>query len=124
MIGERIQIVRKDSGLSQEAFAKRLSVTRNVVAKYENGLVEPPELFINHFCMKFGISANWLQTGEGDMYTSMTEDDLFAEKMGEILSSENDMIKEIITKASELDEDYLKMLHQLIDGMLEKQTKK
>lgn len=124
MIGERLQIIRKDSGLSQEAFAKRLSVTRNVVAKYENGLVEPPELFINHLCMKFGVNENWLKTGDGDIYTAITEDDLMSEKLGNILASDNDMIKEIITKATELDEDYLKMLNQLIDGMLDKQSKK
>lgn len=124
MIGERIQLIRKNSDLSQEAFAKLLSVTRNIVAKYENGLVEPPELFLNHLCIKFGVSEVWLKTGEGDIYNVVTEDDLFSEKLGKILSSENEMIREIITKASELDDDYLKMLQQLIDSMLEKQLKK
>lgn len=124
MISERIQVIRKESGLSQEEFGKRLAVSRNVVAKYENGLVEPPELFINHLSIKFGVSENWLKTGEGEIYTAITEEDLFSEKLGKILASENDMIKDIISKASELDEDYLLMLHQLIDGMLAKQLKK
>jgi len=124
MIGERIQVIRKDSELSQEEFGKRLAVSRNVVAKYENGLVEPPKLFINHLCMKFGVREKWLKTGEGDIYATITEDDLYSEKLGLILASENDMIKDIITKASDLDEDYLIMLNQLIDGMLAKQSKK
>lgn len=124
MIGERIQEIRKENGLSQEEFGKRLAVSRNVVAKYENGLVEPPELFINHLCIKFGVSENWLKTGEGEIYSAITEEDLFSEKLGKILASENDMIKDIISKASELDDDYLLMLHQLIDGMLAKQLKK
>ncbi|MDC6267755.1 helix-turn-helix domain-containing protein [Lysinibacillus fusiformis] len=124
MIGERIQEIRKENGLSQEEFGKRLAVSRNVVAKYENGLVEPPELFINHLCIKFGVSENWLKTGEGETYSAITEEDLFSEKLGKILASENDMIKDIISKASELDDDYLLMLHQLIDGMLAKQLKK
>ncbi|MEQ6049519.1 helix-turn-helix transcriptional regulator [Lysinibacillus capsici] len=124
MIGERIQEIRKENGLSQEEFGKRLAVSRNVVAKYENGLVEPPELFINHLCIKFGVSENWLKTGEGEIYGAITEEDLFSEKLGKILASENDMIKDIISKASELDDDYLLMLHQLIDGMLAKQLKK
>ncbi|MFW7187304.1 helix-turn-helix domain-containing protein [Lysinibacillus sp. BNK-21] len=124
MIGERIQEIRKENGLSQEEFGKRLAVSRNVVAKYENGLVEPPELFINHLCIKFGVSENWLKTGEGEVYSAINEEDLFSEKLGKILASENDMIKDIISKASELDDDYLLMLHQLIDGMLAKQLKK
>ncbi|MFJ7662987.1 helix-turn-helix domain-containing protein [Lysinibacillus sp. NPDC097162] len=124
MIGERIQVIRKESDLSQEEFGKRLAVSRNVVAKYENGLVEPPELFLNHLCMKFGVSEDWIKTGQGDIYAAITEDDLVSEKLGIILASDNDMIKDIITKAYELDEDYLLMLNQLIDGMLAKQSKK
>lgn len=124
MIGERIQLIRKNSELSQEAFAKQLSVTRNIVAKYENGLVDPPGLFLNHLCIKFGVSEEWLKNGVGEIYSITTDDDLFSEKLGKILMSDNDMIKDIVTKATELDEDYLKMLHQLIDGMLEKQLKK
>lgn len=123
MISERIKTVRKNGKLSQELFAGRLSVTRNIIAKYENGLVEPTEIFIKHLCREFSVSEKWLKSGEGDIYTAATEDDIFSEKLGEVLISENEIIKEIVTKAIELDEDYLIMLNQLIDGMLNKQTK-
>lgn len=123
-IGERIQIVRKGHDLSQEIFAKQLSVTRNMVAKYENGLVYPSDLFINHLCVKFGVSKTWLTTGEGEMYSATTEDDFFSEVIGEIITLENKLINEIIIRLTKLDDDYLKMLHQLVDSMHEKQLKK
>lgn len=123
LVGERIKIIRKEEKLSQEVFAERLSVTRNIIAKYENGLVEPSEIFIKHLCREFSVCENWLKSGEGDIYAATTNEDIFSEKLGEVLMSENDMIKEIVTKAVELDEDYLVMLNQLIDGMLNKQSK-
>lgn len=123
MIGERIKFIRKKEKLSQAVFADRLSVTRNIIAKYENGLVKPTEIFIKHLCREFSVCENWLKYGDGDIYKAVTEEDLFSEKLGEILISENDMIKEIIMKALELDEDYLNMINQLIDSLLTKQTK-
>lgn len=124
LLGERIKIIRKNGKLSQEVFAERLSVTRNIIAKYENGLVEPSEIFIKHLCREFSVCERWLKSGEGDIYAVTTDEDVFSEKLGEILMSDNEMIKEIVTKANELDEDYLVMLNQLIDGMLNKQSKK
>lgn len=123
LLGERIKIVRKNEKLSQELFAVRLSVTRNIIAKYETNLVEPTEIFIKYLCKEFGVSEHWMKTGEGDIYAASTSEDFFSEKIGEILMTENEVIKEIVTKASELDEDYLNMLNQLIDSMLNKQMK-
>lgn len=46
-VGNRIKSVRNIIKLSQENFAKSLSITRNMVAKYENDLVDPPEILID-----------------------------------------------------------------------------
>lgn len=62
--------------------------------------------------MKYKVNVNWLKTGEGDIFTSNE------------FGIENDILKETIIKLRQLDEDYLKMLNQLIDGMLDKQSKK
>lgn len=123
LLGERIKIVRNNEKLSQELFAVRLSVTRNIIAKYETNLVEPTEIFIKYLCSEFGVSEHWIKTGEGDMYVPTSKDHFYAENIGELLMTDNEIIKEIVTKFSELDDDYLKMLNQLIDNMLEKQHK-
>lgn len=85
LIGERIKIIRNNSGQSQSVFAKHLSVTRNVIAKYENGIVEPPELFIKHMCSEFSVNENWLRTGEGNTYSVVIDKDSFAAKIHKIV---------------------------------------
>ncbi|MFA1738252.1 hypothetical protein [Lysinibacillus fusiformis] len=69
-------------------------------------------------------SDTWLTTGDGEMYSATTDDDFFSEVIGEIITLENKLINEIIIRLAKLDDDYLKMLHQLVDSMHEKQLKK
>lgn len=61
-IGRRIKQVRKDADLTQEAFAKRLSVTRGAVGNWElgKGIKRDNLLSISN---AFGCSVEWLATG-------------------------------------------------------------
>ena len=45
-INERIKAVRKNSGLSQTAFAERLGTTRGVITNLEGEKTEPNEPFL------------------------------------------------------------------------------
>lgn len=60
MIGENIQRFRKEAHLSQEELAERVGVSRQTVAKWENGTTVPDI----HACMAmsdvFGISLDTL----------------------------------------------------------------
>ena len=123
-IGERIRKVRKNEDLSQEAFANKMAVTRNMIATYELNRVEPTDLFIDSLCTKFNIDEKWLRSGEGEMYITLDENDRFAALLGDILVTENEQIKDIITKTLELDEVDLKIINQLIDSLIEKNEKK
>ena len=66
-IGKRIVAVRKHYGLSQQKFADRIDVKRNTVSKYEYDLVTPSSASITLICREFGVSRDWLMTGEGEM---------------------------------------------------------
>ena len=67
---DRIKQIRKIKGFSQTEFGKIVGVSRDVISNYEMGRVEPPDLFINHICSTFGISEDWLRTGNGEMFIS------------------------------------------------------
>jgi len=123
-IGERIRKVRKNEDLSQEAFANKMAVTRNMIATYELNRVEPTDLFIDSLCTKFNIDEKWLRSGEGEMYIVLDENDKFAALLGDVLLTENEQIKDIITKTLELDEGDLIIINQLIDGLIKKNEKK
>lgn len=72
---ERIREIRKEAGLTQEAFAKRLGIKRNTVATYETTNKMPMDSILTSICREFGINEEWLKTGNGEMYTSSSNSD-------------------------------------------------
>lgn len=77
-LGERIKMIRKSAGLTQEKFAIKLGLKRNSVANYEIGRNIPLEAIQNSICREFNINKKWLMTGDGEMYSSSTDDLMIA----------------------------------------------
>ena len=69
-MNERIKLIRKEASLTQEAFAARLSLTRNFIAQVEMGVKEPSDRTIRDICREFGVNEIWLREGEGDPYVN------------------------------------------------------
>ncbi|MBQ5824228.1 MAG: helix-turn-helix domain-containing protein [Clostridia bacterium] len=82
-IGDRILKLRKEAGLSQEAFAEQLGVSRQSVSKWESGVATPDTDKIIAMCDIFGVSTDYLLIGEpeqdspeeADEYTASADDD-------------------------------------------------
>lgn len=72
-MSERIRILRQALGLSQTEFAKKMGMTRSMVSNMELGLIEIPDYKIEMICKVFNVRANWLRTGEGDMFNPASE---------------------------------------------------
>lgn len=68
-IGEKIQKLRKQRGLSQEALAEKVTVTRQTISKWELGQSIPDLHFIARLSEIFNVSADYLIKDE------MTEPD-------------------------------------------------
>ena len=67
---ERIRMLRKKEKLSQEAFGKRLGVSRSVIKNIElDALARPDQKLslIKLVCKEFSVSEDWLLYGKGDM---------------------------------------------------------
>ena len=58
MIGDRIKKLRKRSGMSQEILAAQLSVVRQTVSKWENGLSVPDAEIVIKMSKLFHVSVN------------------------------------------------------------------
>lgn len=69
---DRIREIRKANGLTQEAFAERLCMTRNYITQLEMGAKEPGDRTIRDICREFGVNELWLRTGEGNMYAEQS----------------------------------------------------
>ena len=62
--GQRIQKLRTDASLSQEAFANMLGVSRQSVSKWEADKAFPEVDKLAVIAREFGVSCDWLITGE------------------------------------------------------------
>ena len=59
-IGERIKEIRKENGLSQQAFGKVLAVSQDTVSLWENGKSLPTAEFLIAMAQTFHISVDYI----------------------------------------------------------------
>lgn len=69
-IGERLKAFREELGLNQIEFSSRTKINRTYMSDVESGRREPSKNFMDSLNKTFGISYNWLLTGEGPMFLS------------------------------------------------------
>ena len=74
-IGERIKKLRTAKKLTQQELGEKIGLKRNSVALIETGR-NPSEQTILAICREFGVSENWLRTGEGEMFLPEDEESL------------------------------------------------
>jgi len=77
-INERLFTIRKKTGLNQEAFGKRIGLTRSAICNYENGTRPINEQVILAVSREFGANSEWLRSGEGEMMAPAPTDELEA----------------------------------------------
>lgn len=63
-LSEKIYYCRRKAGLSQEELAQRLGVSRQAVSKWETGEADPELGKLRLLAEAFGVSADWLLSGE------------------------------------------------------------
>ena len=56
--GERLQLLRRRSGLTQEQFAEQLQVSRQAVSKWESGKGYPEMEKLLYICRQYGVTLN------------------------------------------------------------------
>lgn len=66
-INERIKYLRKNLGLNQTDFAKKIGMKQTGLSAIEKGKVPVLERNIKNICFEFCINEVWLRTGEGTM---------------------------------------------------------
>lgn len=121
-MNKRIAQIRRDNKLTQSEFGKRLSVSRDVISNFENGRVEPKQLFLDHLCTVFNINKNWLLTGEGEMYV-ISDEFILGSALAEIAAG-NTSLQSIAKKLVKLDDEYLNLVEHLVNTLYESEKKK
>lgn len=80
-VASRTSELRKSLGLTQQAFADRLGITRGAVSKYDIDATDPSDAVISLICREFNVREAWLRDGTGEMLESKPR----AEELGELV---------------------------------------
>ena len=85
--GQRIQKLRSDASLSQEAFANMIGVSRQSVSKWEADKAFPEVDKLAVIARQFGVSCDWLITGEEILEEDISDStENTADGIGEVVS--------------------------------------
>lgn len=66
----RLRTLRKELGLNQAEFAKRIGLSQSSLAMLELGKRNFNEKHLKLVCSTFGVQERWLRAGEGEMFNA------------------------------------------------------
>lgn len=103
---DRIKMVRKAVGLTQQAFADKLGIKQNTVALYEMGRSGVSDGIITSICREFNVNETWLRTGEGEMFRKRTDNEILTEFAADLVFEADDSFKKaIVTTFAKMDDE-------------------
>ena len=104
-MSERLKILRKELGMTQQEFADKLGIARGNIGAYEVGKNALSDAVISLICREFNVNKNWLRTGTGEMFTHQTDDEQLTSFIVKILANKSTSFKrKFISMLSALDE--------------------
>ncbi len=92
-IGDRIDAIIKEKGITKTKFAETLCVSQAYISKITIKGSIPSERLIEDICEKFEVSKEWLLTGEGNMFIQKTRSEAIADFMVDLLKEEESSYK-------------------------------
>lgn len=80
---QRVKAVRKELGMTLDAFGKRVGVTKTAISNIENGARCLTDQMLLSICREFGVNETWLRTGAGEPFMPPSR----SEEMGRLVKS-------------------------------------
>lgn len=91
-MNERVKELRKELGLSQEAFAARIGLKGSAVSHLESGRRNITDQVVLAICREFSVNEDWLRTGNGSMFMELSRAELAAKIVGNALGSNDEFV--------------------------------
>ena len=110
----RIREIRKEQGLTQEAFGERIGIQQNSVARIESGNRMPSEPVIRAICREFGVSRTWLENGIGDKYIGSVQSDIDA--INKIMDGQSENKKKLMRILADMPDELLDKMVEYLEG--------
>ena len=86
-LGERIKMIRTESGQTARQFAQRLGITAASVSLFENDKNGVSNQTLRAICAEYGVNEEWLRFGTGDMYAAASREEELGRLVRRLLSS-------------------------------------
>lgn len=103
---ERVRALRKELGLTLQAFGDRLGVTRATVSRIENGVNNLSDQMVVSICREYGVSEEWLRDGVGEMFVPVTRNEKIARFAGELMKDEtSDFRRQLVEILADLNDE-------------------
>lgn len=124
-IYERIRYFRKDIlHMTQERFGRELGVSRDVIKNIELNLLSRPEQkepLYKLMCEKFGLTEDWLKTGNGEMYIQRTRNEKITDFAVDLLKDEEESFRRKLVEAlADLDIEEWELLEKIAEKAAQK----
>ena len=115
MINDRLIELRKELGLNQKDFGKRISIVKSGVSNMENGIRNVSDRTIKMICQEFNVNEEWLRIGEGDMFeTASNFEEFFAMNYKHL----DELDRKIITEYIKLSPERRSVIKEFIRKMI------
>ena len=102
-INDRIAWCVKDSKLTKTAFAEKINVSQSFISRLVSGEKVPSDRTIADICREFGISENWLRTGDGDPHVQLSRDEELSAFFGDVMKGQSpDFCRRLLSVMSRL----------------------
>lgn len=82
-LSDKIWVCRKKAGLSQEALAEKIGVSRQAISKWETGEAAPEITKLPLLARTFGVTADWLLDDEAGFEEDIPEEEPAPDKPAE-----------------------------------------
>jgi transcriptional regulator with XRE-family HTH domain len=122
-LNERIIAIRKSErhNLSQEAFAKKLNLSRNFINQVECGKKNLSDRSILDICEVFDVNEEWLRTGNGEMFLPINQEKELAKLTVDFLKSEPESFRRrVIAYLAKMTDEQWKMVEDMVDELAKK----
>ena len=104
---DRIRLARKNLHLNQVEFAERIGLTQTALSMIELGKTALTEKNIKLICATFAIDEEWLRTGKGKMFGSISPYE-----------------KELLTTFAKLTPDTQEFILEMAQSLLRREEKR
>lgn len=124
-INTRIAEVIRGSGLTKTAFSKRIGLSQPFVSQLASGDAAPSDRTIVDICREFGVSEQWLRTGEGEMFLRLSrEEEITKFLMTVIRDPDSEFQRQLLATMAKLEPAQWKLMEQMLDDLIAQRTKK